>query len=66
MRLELQVASVDYNEDGTSSVWLRWLINEPYTSYFPVFPARCEHQNVKVGDWWGISLNLIMRDGEYV
>jgi len=66
MRLELQVESVDYLTDGTAIAWLRTWNPEPGTSHFPTIPAFVDHQNVKVGDWWGISLTLIARDGKYV
>lgn len=63
MRIELQVTRVDLRDDGTSVVWLRWLVNEPATTYFPSIPAMCDHQDVRVGDWYGLTLTNVTREG---
>ena len=57
MTINLQVEDVVYHADGTATVWLRWLVPEPASTYFPLIPARCVHQGVSIGDWWEFSLS---------
>lgn len=59
MKVQFQVAEVQRHDDGTATVWLRWLINNPGTGYFPRFPAKCPHQDVAVGDWWELELQSV-------
>jgi hypothetical protein len=63
VRLSLQVTAITLHDDGTSTVWLRWLVVEPGTHYFPSIPATCDHQNVNVGDWWELALTSAKQEG---